>query len=103
VSSPRNGRGQDSKRAPAEASAHLNVPHELSKKKPGGKPGFKFCESYAGSPLILNLCRRLTALFASFVFCLALLHQVTVLARHRVSLEPLLADFASTGIGVGGG
>ena len=73
------------------------------KKKPGGEPGFKFCESYAGSPLILNLCRSLTALFASFVFCLALLHQIAVLARHRVSLEPLLADFASTGISVGGG
>jgi hypothetical protein len=42
-------------------------------------------------------------LFVGFVFCFALFHQVTVLARHRVSLEPLLAEFASTGISVGGG
>jgi hypothetical protein len=38
----------------------------------------------------------------SFVFGFALLHQVTVLARHRVRHERLLADFASAGISVGG-
>jgi hypothetical protein len=44
-----------------------------------------------------------TGLLVSFVFCFALLHQITVLTRHWVSLEALLADFASTGIGVGRG
>jgi hypothetical protein len=39
----------------------------------------------------------------SFVFCFALLHQITVLACHRVRHKRLLADFATTGISVGGG
>jgi hypothetical protein len=43
-----------------------------------------------------------TGLLVSLVFGFALLHQITVFARHRVSLEPLLADFASTGISIGG-
>jgi hypothetical protein len=73
------------------------------KKKPGGEPGFKACEGYAVSPSFPKLRRCVTGLFASFVFSLALLHQITVLARHWVSLEPLLADFASTGIRIGGG
>jgi hypothetical protein len=46
---------------------------------------------------------RATGLLVSFVFCFAPLHQITVLARHRVRLEPLFADFATTGISVGGG
>ena len=51
-----------------------------------------------------GLCRsRATGFLVSFVFCFALLHQVTVLARHRVCRERLLADFATTGISVGGG
>jgi hypothetical protein len=52
--------------------------------------------------LVFDLCRsRVTGLLVSFVFCSALLHQITVLARHRVRLERLLAHFASTGISVG--
>jgi hypothetical protein len=48
-------------------------------------------------------CRsRATCLFVSLVFCFALLHQITVFARHRVHFEPLLADFASTGINISG-
>ena len=52
----------------------------------------------------MNLCRSrsVTALLESFVLCFALLHQITVLARHRLCLKPLLADFASTGTRVDG-
>jgi hypothetical protein len=50
----------------------------------------------------LSSSTSVTSLLVSFVFCFALLHQITVLARHRVSLESLLANFASTGIDVGG-
>ena len=77
----------------------------MRKRKLGENPGLKACESYAGSPPHLNLChsRSVTGLLESFVLCLALLHQITVLARHRVRLKPLLADFASTGISVDGG
>jgi hypothetical protein len=42
-------------------------------------------------------------LLVSSVFCFAPLHEVTVLACHRVRHERLLADFATTGISVGGG
>jgi hypothetical protein len=42
-----------------------------------------------------------TGLLVSLVFCFALLHQITVFARHRVRFEPLLADFASTGVHAG--
>jgi hypothetical protein len=38
-------------------------------------------------------------LLVSFVFCFAPLHQIMVLARHRVRPKLLLADFASTGMG----
>jgi hypothetical protein len=40
-----------------------------------------------------------TGLLVSFVFCFAPLHQIMVLARYRVRLKLLLADFAGTGIG----
>jgi hypothetical protein len=38
----------------------------------------------------------------SLVLCFAPLHQITVFARHWVRFEPLLADFASTGINISG-
>jgi len=53
----------------------------------------------------LNLCHptSVTGLLVCSVFCSALVHQITVLTRHRVRLKLLLADFASTGISVDGG
>jgi hypothetical protein len=38
-------------------------------------------------------CRLMTSLLVSFVFCFAQLHQIMVIACHRVRHEPLLADF----------
>src|SRR5262245_21240654 len=74
------------------------------------------CSSAAGKPRggetlpdlsLFNwatLCRlRAASLLASFVFRFALFHQITVLSRHRMRLEGLLANFASSGVGVGGG
>ena len=46
---------------------------------------------------------RLCGFLVSFVLCFALLHQVTVLAGHRVGHERLLAEFATTGVSVGRG
>jgi hypothetical protein len=52
---------------------------------------------------LLNLCRStsVTGFLVCLVFCSALL-QITVLARHWVSLEALLAEFATTSISVSG-
>jgi hypothetical protein len=54
--------------------------------------------------MLLNLCRStsVTGFLVCLVFCSALLHQITVLARHWVSLEALLAEFATTSISVSG-
>jgi hypothetical protein len=46
---------------------------------------------------------RATGLPVSFVFCFASLHLITVRAWNRVGHKRLLADFARTGISVGGG
>jgi hypothetical protein len=80
----------------AGASQYWLRQHETAKENPGNAPGLG---------LELTLCRSTSATgpLVSFVFCSALLHQITVLAHHRVSLEALLANFATTGVSVGGG
>ena len=45
----------------------------------------------------------LCGFLVSFIFRFALLHQVTVLACHRGCHKRLLAEFAATGLSVGGG
>jgi hypothetical protein len=49
--------------------------------------------------MVLQTCSEATPI-VSFVFCSTLLHQITLLARHRVRLERLLAHFASTGVSI---